>query len=147
MKILIIDEMHESIMPMLQKEGHEVIYSPEITRDEILASVDIYDGLIIRSKTPMDRALLERATNLKFIGRAGAGLDKIDLEYMAEKNIKLFHAAKGNRDAVAEHALGMLLSLFNNIGKSDREVRKGIWDREGNRWYHGVRQHGKIICT
>ncbi|WP_339700491.1 2-hydroxyacid dehydrogenase [Algoriphagus aquimarinus] len=133
MKILIIDEMHESIMPMLQKEGHEVIYSPEITREEIINTVAEFDGLIIRSKTPMDRDLLERATNLKFIGRAGAGLDKIDLEYMAEKDIKLFHAAKGNRDAVAEHAVGMLLALFNNVGKADQEVRKGIWDREGNR--------------
>ncbi|TXE05182.1 2-hydroxyacid dehydrogenase [Algoriphagus aquimarinus] len=133
MKILIIDEMHESIMPMLQKEGHEVIYSPEITREGIINTVAEFDGLIIRSKTPMDRDLLERATNLKFIGRAGAGLDKIDLEYMAEKDIKLFHAAKGNRDAVAEHAVGMLLALFNNVGKADQEVRKGIWDREGNR--------------
>ncbi len=133
MKILIIDEMHESIMPMLQKDGHEVTYSPEITREEILASVAEFDGLIIRSKTPMDRELLERATNLKFIGRAGAGLDKIDLEYMAENDITLFHAAKGNRDAVAEHAIGMLLALFNNVGKADQEVRKGIWDREGNR--------------
>ncbi len=133
MKILIIDEMHESIMPMLQKYGHEVVYSPLINREEILASVAEYHGLIIRSKTPMDRELLERAVNLKFIGRAGAGLDKIDLEYMAERDIKLFHAAKGNRDAVAEHAVGMLLALFNLVGKADREVRKGIWDREGNR--------------
>lgn len=133
MKILIIDEMHESIMPMLQKEGHEVIYSPEITREEIIATIAEFDGLIIRSKTPMDRDLLERSTKLKFIGRAGAGLDKIDLEFMAEKGITLFHAAKGNRDAVAEHAVGMLLALFNNLEKADQEVRKGIWDREGNR--------------
>ncbi|RAI91602.1 2-hydroxyacid dehydrogenase [Algoriphagus yeomjeoni] len=133
MKILIIDEMHESIMPLLQKEGHEVEYSPEITREEIVETVAEYDGLIIRSKTPMDRELLEKATNLKFIGRAGAGLDKIDLEYMEEKGIKLFHAAKGNRDAVAEHAVGMLLALFNNVKNADQEVRKGIWDREGNR--------------
>jgi len=142
MKILIIDEMHESIMPMLQKQGHEVIYSPEITREGIIATVAEFDGLIIRSKTPMDRDLLARATKLKFIGRAGAGLDKIDLEYMAEKDIKLFHAAKGNRDAVAEHALGMLLALFNNVGKADKEVRKGIWDREGNR---GHELAGKTI--
>ncbi|WP_425639244.1 2-hydroxyacid dehydrogenase [Algoriphagus yeomjeoni] len=133
MKILIIDEMHESIMPLLQKEGHEVEYCPEITREEIVATVAEYDGLIIRSKTPMDRELLEKATNLKFIGRAGAGLDKIDLEYMAERGIKLFHAAKGNRDAVAEHAVGMLLALFNNVKNADQEVRKGVWDREGNR--------------
>lgn len=125
--------MHKSIIPMLEKKGHEVTYSPKITRPEIIDQVSEYDGLIIRSKTPMDKSLLEKATNLKFIGRAGAGLDQIDLDYMVSRRIKLFHAAKGNRDAVAEHAMGMLLALFNNIKKSDAEVRKGIWDREGNR--------------
>lgn len=133
MKILIIDEMHLSIVGMLEKAGHQVAYLPKITRPEILNQVADFDGLIIRSKTPMDRELLEKAVNLKFIGRAGAGLDQIDLDYMAERKIKLFHAAKGNRDAVAEHAVGGLLSLFNNVIKADSEVRKGIWDREGNR--------------
>lgn len=133
MKILIIDEMHLSIVEMLEKNGHQVTYSPKITRQEILDQVAVYDGLIIRSKTPMDRELLERAINLKFIGRAGAGLDQIDLDYLVERRVKLFHAAKGNRDAVAEHAVGGLLALFNNILKADSEVRKGIWDREGNR--------------
>ncbi len=138
MKILIIDEMHLSIVPMLEKKEHDVNYAPKITRSEILEIVDQYDGLIIRSKTPMDRELLEKATNLKFIGRAGAGLDQIDLEYLVERGVKLFHAAKGNRDAVAEHAVGMLLALFNNIKKSDSEVRKGMWDREGNRGHELV---------
>jgi D-3-phosphoglycerate dehydrogenase len=133
MKILIIDEMHLSIIPMLEKLGHEVMYLPKITREEILDSVASYDGLIIRSKTLMDRELLEKAVNLKFIGRAGAGLDQIDLDYLVERGVKLFHAAKGNRDAVAEHAVGGLLALFNNVIKADSEVRKGIWDREGNR--------------
>lgn len=133
MKILIIDEMHPSIVPMLRKDLHVVTYSPKITRAEILGQVEEYDGLIIRSKTPMDRELLERATNLKFIGRAGAGLDQIDLDYLVTRGIKLFHAAKGNRDAVAEHAMGMILALFNQLPKADQEVRKGIWDREGNR--------------
>lgn len=133
MKILIIDEMHPSIVPMLKKDRHVVTYAPKITRAEILGQVEEYDGLIIRSKTPMDRELLERATNLKFIGRAGAGLDQIDLDYLVTRGIKLFHAAKGNRDAVAEHALGMILALFNQLPKADQEVRKGIWDREGNR--------------
>lgn len=135
MKILIIDEMHLSIIPMLEKQGHEVTYFPNITRAEILDSVAEFDGLIIRSKTPMDRELLERAINLKFIGRAGAGLDQIDLEYLEKRGVKLFHAAKGNRDAVAEHAIGGLLALFNRVNKADSEVRKGIWDREGNRGY------------
>lgn len=133
MKILIIDEMHLSIIPMLEKQGHEVNYLPNITRVEILDLVAEFDGLIIRSKTPMDRELLEKAMNLKFIGRAGAGLDQIDLEYLVERGVKLFHAAKGNRDAVAEHAIGGLLALFNQVKKADSEVRKGIWDREGNR--------------
>jgi D-3-phosphoglycerate dehydrogenase len=133
MKILIIDEMHLSILDMLEKEGFQVTYSPKITRTGILDQVEGYEGLIIRSKTPMDRELLEKATRLKFIGRAGAGLDQIDLEYLADRGVRLFHAAKGNRDAVAEHAIGGLLSLFNQIPKADSEVRKGIWDREGNR--------------
>jgi D-3-phosphoglycerate dehydrogenase / 2-oxoglutarate reductase len=133
MNILIIDEMHLSILELLEKQGHHVTYSPKITRAEIIDQVSGYEGLIIRSKTPMDRELLEKAINLKFIGRAGAGLDQIDLEYLEARDIKLFHAAKGNRDAVAEHALGGLLTLFNHVVKADSEVRKGVWDREGNR--------------
>ncbi|MBC6365974.1 2-hydroxyacid dehydrogenase [Algoriphagus sp. AK58] len=133
MKILIIDEMHLSILDMLEKEGFQVTYTPKITRAEIIDQVGEYEGLIIRSKTPMDRELLEKATRLKFIGRAGAGLDQIDLDYLADRGVKLFHAAKGNRDAVAEHAIGGLLALFNHIPKADLEVRRGIWDREGNR--------------
>lgn len=125
--------MHLSILDMLEKEGFQVTYGPKITRAEIIDQVGEYEGLIIRSKTPMDRELLEKATRLKFIGRAGAGLDQIDLDYLADRGVKLFHAAKGNRDAVAEHAIGGLLALFNHIPKADLEVRKGIWDREGNR--------------
>ncbi|WP_439474392.1 2-hydroxyacid dehydrogenase [Algoriphagus formosus] len=135
MKILIIDKMHSSIIPLLEKEGHQADYRPDITRSEIMEALPLYEGLVIRSKTPMDRDLLEKAHNLKFIARAGAGLDQIDLEYLAENEIQLFHAAKGNRDAVAEHAIGGLLALMNHLIKSDQEVRKGIWDREGNRGY------------
>ncbi len=142
MKILIIDEMHEGIIPMLEKLGHEVTYSPKINRDEILNQVGDFHGLIIRSKTPMDKELLSKASKLKFIGRAGAGLDQIDLDYLKNRDIKLFHAAKGNRDAVAEHAVGMILSLFNQLKKSDLEVRKKIWDREGNR---GFELRGKTV--
>lgn len=142
MKILIIDEMHEGIIPLLEVLGHEPVYQPKITRAEILEQVHQYHGLIIRSKTPMDQELLSKATQLKFIGRAGAGLDQIDLDYLENRNIKLFHAAKGNRDAVAEHALGMLLALFNQFKKADQEIRNGIWDREGNR---GVELKGKTV--
>jgi D-3-phosphoglycerate dehydrogenase len=141
-KVLIIDEMHPSIIPLLEIEGFEVDYMPDIKRDQILEVVATYTGLIIRSKTPMDSALLEQASNLKFIGRAGAGLDQIDLSYLKEKNIKIFNAPEGNRDAVGEHAIGGLLALFNHINKADQEVRKGIWDREGNR---GEELAGKTV--
>ncbi|HSJ68157.1 MAG TPA: 2-hydroxyacid dehydrogenase [Anditalea sp.] len=142
MKILIIDEMHESIVPLLEEAGHEVHYRPEIEKKEILEIVGNYEGLIIRSKTPMDKSLLDKAINLKFIGRAGAGLDNIDVEYLEEKSIHLFHAPEGNRDAVGEHAVGMLLSLFNHLSRADQQVRKGIWRREENR---GEELAGKTV--
>ncbi|QDH77678.1 phosphoglycerate dehydrogenase [Echinicola soli] len=142
MNILIIDEMHSSITPLLEAKGFKVNYSPKITRAEIEDIIADYEGLIIRSKTPMDKPLLEKAIKLKFIGRAGAGLDKIDLDYIEEHGIKLFHAPEGNRDAVAEHAVAMLLMLFNNLQKADNEVRQGIWDREGNR---GEELQGKTV--
>lgn len=141
-KVLIIDEMHLSIIPLLESEGFIVDYRPEIQRTEILEAIGGYVGLIIRSKTPIDRELLERAHILKFIGRAGAGLDKIDLEFLEKNNIQLFHAAEGNRDAVGEHAIGGLLALFNHIKRADVEVRRGIWSREENR---GEELQGKTV--
>jgi D-3-phosphoglycerate dehydrogenase / 2-oxoglutarate reductase len=142
MKVLIIDEMHLSIFPLLEKEGFEVDYRPEITREEILGIIQEYEGLIIRSKTPMDKPLLQRASKLRFIARAGAGLENIDLGFMEQREIQLFHAAEGNKDAVGEQAIGMLLALFNHIGKADQEVRKGIWIREENR---GEELQGKTV--
>ena len=133
MKVLIVDLMHESILGLLGKYGFEVTYAPKITREEIIDQIASYEGIIIRSKTPLDRELLERATRLQFIGRAGAGLDQLDLDYLEERGVALFHAAKGNRDAVAEHAIGGILALFNHLNQADTQVRKGIWDREGNR--------------
>ena len=133
MKVLIVDLMHESILGLLGKYGFEVTYAPKITREEIIDQIASYEGIIIRSKTPLDRELLERAIRLQFIGRAGAGLDQLDLDYLEERGVALFHAAKGNRDAVAEHAIGGILALFNHLNQADTQVRKGIWDREGNR--------------
>ena len=142
MKVLIVDLMHESILGLLGKYGFEVTYAPKITREEIIDQIASYEGIIIRSKTPLDRELLERATRLQFIGRAGAGLDQLDLDYLEERGVALFHAAKGNRDAVAEHAIGGILALFNHLNQADTQVRKGIWDREGNR---GVELKGKTV--
>ncbi|MDA0315178.1 MAG: NAD(P)-dependent oxidoreductase [Bacteroidetes bacterium] len=142
MNVLITDQMHESILGLLGKYGFEVTYAPKITREELFEQIGNYEGILIRSKTPLDRELLERATRLQFIGRAGAGLDQLDLNYLEERGVKLFHAAKGNRDALAEHALGGLLALFNHLTQADKQVRKGIWDREGNR---GVELKGKTV--
>ncbi|WP_439584763.1 2-hydroxyacid dehydrogenase [Dyadobacter bucti] len=142
MKILIADSMHPSLFNMLDEQGWDYSYHPKFIRDDIKRALPDYEGLVIRSKTYVDHELLSGAEKLKFIARAGAGLDLIDLDEAKERGIEVFHAGTGNRDAVAEHALGMLLSLFNNILKSDREVRKGTWDREGNR---GVELMGKTV--
>lgn len=142
MNILIIDKMHPSIVPMLEEEGYTVHYKPSIPRKEIMEIIGNYEGLIIRSKTPIDQPLLERATKLAFVARAGAGLDNIDLDFLADRGIAIYHAPEGNRDAVAEHAVGMILALFNKLGQADTQVRKGIWDREGNR---GEELIGKTI--
>lgn len=142
MHVLIIDLMHPSIVPLLEQEGYIVDYKPDISREEILATIESYTGLVIRSKTPIDRPLLERAKLLQFVARAGAGLDNIDLEYLEANEIALYHAAEGNRDAVAEHAVGMILTLFNNFLQADTQIRKGIWDREANR---GEELAGKTV--
>ncbi|MVM40710.1 phosphoglycerate dehydrogenase [Spirosoma sp. HMF3257] len=133
--ILIADEMHPSLFAMLDEAGFLYDYQPKISRAELLTGLTPFTGLIIRSKTRVDDELLSQAPNLRFIGRAGAGLDLIDLDAVERRGIAVFHAGEGNRDAVAEHTVGMLLALLANILKADREVRQGIWDREGNRGY------------
>ena len=132
-KILITDDLHENIFPMLAELGFEVNYQPGIKRAEILEIIKDYEGLLIRSKTKIDREFLSFCTKLEFIGRAGAGLDLIDLEAVTEKNIKVFAANEGNSDAVAEHTIGMILMLFNKLNFADAEVHQGIWHREENR--------------
>ncbi len=142
MKILIADSMHHSLFGMLDEQNWGYDYHPEYKREDIKNALPGYEGLMIRSKTFLDREMLENASKLRFIARAGAGLDLIDLEVAKQLGIAVFHAGTGNRDAVAEHALGMLLALFNNILRADRQVRNGIWDREGNR---GVELLGKTV--
>ncbi|MFA0960701.1 2-hydroxyacid dehydrogenase [Roseivirga sp. BDSF3-8] len=142
MRCLIIDRMHESLMPMLEEAGIKPDYRPDIKREEILNIADRYEGMVVRSKTPLNEELISRAEKLKFIARAGAGLDQIDVEVVRKRNIYLVNAPEGNRDALAEHGVGMLLALFNNLLRADREVRNKVWDREGNR---GIELMGKTI--
>ena len=141
-KCLIIDDMHESIVPLLASIGIEATYSPGISREEILKTIGEFEGVLVRSKTNIDREFIDHAQKLEFIGRAGAGLDKIDVEYVEAKNIEILNAPEGNRDALAEHAVGILLSLLNKLNTADQEVRNWIWDREGNR---GVELSDKIV--
>jgi D-3-phosphoglycerate dehydrogenase len=135
MKFIIVDEMHPSIVSMLEAIGIVPDYRPSVTRADLLKVVTNYEGLIVRSKVKIDKELLSMASNLKIIARAGAGLDQIDLEEVERRNIQVVNAPEGNRDAVGEHAVGMLLSLMNKMQTGDKEVRKGIWKREKNRGY------------
>ena len=143
MKCLIIDEMHPSIVPGLEQLGFEADYVPGISRQDIVARIQQYDGLIVRSKTSIDAELLNAADKLKFVARAGAGIEQVEVDYLEDRGIALINAPEGNRDALAEHAVGLLLSLLQNIIRGDREVRSGIWDREGNR---GIELKGKTVA-
>ena len=142
MNILIADQMHPSLFEMLEKRHWQYNYQPDISRTGIFEQIADYQGLIIRSKTPLDAPLLDKATNLRFIARAGAGLEQIDLDAVARHNIQLFAAPEGNRDAVGEHTLAMLLCLLNKIHLADQQVRQRIWLREANR---GTEIKGKTI--
>jgi D-3-phosphoglycerate dehydrogenase / 2-oxoglutarate reductase len=132
-RCLIIDSMHPSLFPLMNETDWEADYRPHLTRDEIKAIISNYEGLIVRSKTRVDQDLLGVSPSIRFIGRAGAGLDNLDLEFIRRSKIAVLHAAEGNRDAVGEFAVGLLISLLRNIPKADAEVRKMKWDREGNR--------------
>ena len=141
-KILIVDHMHESIIEMLGDSGFRPDYRPEITRTEILNIIDQYAGIVVRSKTRIDKELVSKATNLQFVARAGAGIDNVDYQEISSRNIKLVNAPEGNRDALGEHTVGMLLTLLHKINIANREVKQGIWNREGNR---GWELKGKTV--
>lgn len=125
--------MHESIIPLFTEAGFTPEYRPDIDREETLRIVSAYEGIVIRSKLKVDRELIDAATNLKFVARAGAGLDQIDYTYLSEKGISLVNAPEGNRDALGEHAVGMLLTILHKINSGNQEVKSGLWQREANR--------------
>ncbi|WP_224488692.1 2-hydroxyacid dehydrogenase [Robertkochia flava] len=142
MKILHVDTNHPLLKEQLEDMGfiNEEDYTSG--KAEVMKKISQYDGLIIRSRFPVDRAFLDAATQLKFIGRVGAGLENIDIEYARQLGVTLINAPEGNRNAVGEHALGMLLALMNNFAKAHREVSKGTWLREENR---GFELEGKVV--
>ena len=142
MKVLHLDSNHDILWNGLANLGYNNEADYTSSKEEVEAKISNYDGIIIRSRFSIDRAFLDKATNLKFIGRVGAGLENIDTKYAKEKGVFLAAAPEGNRNAVAEHALGMLLSLFNNLNTAHAEVRSGLWQREENR---GLELDGKTV--
>ncbi|MCB0466883.1 MAG: 2-hydroxyacid dehydrogenase [Aequorivita sp.] len=142
MKILHLDSNHPLLMKMLAEAGFSNEENYKASKSEIEEIISNYDGIVIRSRFNIDKQFLDVAKNLKFIARVGAGLESIDTEYAEKLGVKLIAAPEGNRNAVGEHALGMLLSLFNNLNKADREVKNGLWNREPNR---GIELDGKTV--
>ncbi|TGD57548.1 2-hydroxyacid dehydrogenase [Flavobacterium humi] len=141
-KILHIDSNHPLLWEQLQEAGfsnYEDFTSP---KEAIEAKINDYQGIVIRSRFKIDKTFLDKATNLQFIARVGAGLESIDCEYALHKGVHLIAAPEGNRNAVGEHALGVLLSLMNKLNKADNEVRSGHWNRESNR---GHELDGKTV--
>lgn len=141
-RVLIIDDVHTLLIDGLRAEGYEVDYKPGSDQRQILEIIHLYEGLIVRTKMQIDKNVLLKATNLRFIGRAGAGLDNIDTDYCDERGIQYFNAGEANADAVGEHTLAMLLSLCTRLQKADKEVRSFKWNREGNR---GWELKGKTV--
>jgi D-3-phosphoglycerate dehydrogenase len=135
MKILIVDDLHPAFKNEALDLGYEVDDFPLIKKEEVLQILKNYQGIAIRTKFRVDEEVMNAGPNLKFVARAGAGMDNIDVAFADKKNIQLINAPEGNADAVGEHCIGLLLSLMNNFRKADAEIRNGIWEREGNRGY------------
>lgn len=142
MKILHLDKNHPYLLEKLQSLGFENHECYTLSKAEVEKTIAGYDGIVIRSRFDIDRSFIEKAEKLRFIARVGAGLESIDAAAASSRNIALIAAPEGNRNAVAEHALGMLLSLFNKLHIADAEVRQGLWNREANR---GVELEGKTV--
>lgn len=141
-KVLFIDTVHPVLRDELESDGWKCDWHVDHSLDQIKAEIGHYDGVVIRSKFTMNKELIDLSTNLKFIARSGSGLENIDVEYAKSKGIHIFNSPEGNRDAVGEQALGMLLALFQKLLLADAEVRSGQWNREKNR---GIELKGKTV--
>lgn len=143
LKCLITENFHPILQTLLRAEGIQCDVAEDSTTDSVLSVIDKYDILIVNSKIHIDKNFIDVAKNLKFIGRVGSGMEIIDVPYCKEKGVYVCSAPEGNCDSVGEHTLGLLLSVLNNITKSDREIRAGVWKREENR---GETIQGKTVA-
>ena len=142
MRILVTDRTHPVLHNLLRQAGHEVTEDTTLDYNTLLSVIPQYDALVVRSKIIIDQPFLDRARHLRCIGRVGAGMETIDVDYAESLGIHCLNSPEGNRDAVGEHALGLLLALFNHIARADTEVRQGLWQREANR---GLELKGRTV--
>lgn len=135
MKVLIADRTHEVLPQRLREAGFEVSVEPDHDYESLMQAAQGCEGLVVRSKVNIDSAFIDRVPSLRCIGRVGAGMETIDVDYAEAHGVRCLNSPEGNRDAVGEHAVGLLLALLNNIARADAEVRRGLWQREANRGY------------